>query len=191
MTFDRRLRTRMRRLANEVDPEVEARLERTIRSSRRRNRIRTGGLLALETTLALTVLAVFVVLSVGPHPSVGASPSPVPLRGTWTTTVASTDRAITTNGMNGQWTIVFTAAGVLDVTPPASYLGPRNGYPFQVSGDTFRTDLLSADVCSGLPPGSYRWVIEAERLRFATTNDACAGRAALLTASPWTLATGQ
>jgi hypothetical protein len=167
----------MRRLAEEVDPDVEARLERTLRSSHRRNRIRTGAMLALETTLALAVLAGFVVLNLHPHPSVGASPSP--------------DRSITTHGMNGQWTIVFTEGGVLDVTPPASYLGPRNGYPFQVNGDTFRTDLLSADVCSGLPPGSYRWVIEAERLRFATINDACAGRAALLTASPWTLATGQ
>jgi hypothetical protein len=181
----------MQRLANEVDPDVEARLGRTLRSSRRRNRIRTGGVLVLETTLAFAVLVGFVVLNLHPHPSVGASPSPVPLRGTWTTTVASTDRSVTTNGMNGQWTIVFTEGGVLDVTPPASYLGPRNGYPFQANGDTFRTDLLSADVCSGLPPGLYRWVIEADRLMFTTIGDPCAGRAALLTASPWTLATGQ
>jgi len=181
----------MRRLADEVDPDVEARLERTLRSSRRRNRIRTGAMYAFETTLVLAVLAGAVVLSVHPHPSVGASPSPDVLRGTWTTTVALTDRSITTNGMNGQWTIAFTETGVLDVTPPASYLGPRTGYPFQVSGDNFRTDLLSADVCSGLAPGSYRWVIQADGLRFATINDACAGRAALLTSSLWTTATGQ
>jgi hypothetical protein len=188
--FERRLRTRMQRLAQEVDPDVEARLERTLRSSQRRHRIRTVGVLAFETTLALAILAGVVVLSARSDPSVGASPSPVPLRGTWTTTVASVDRSITTSGMNGQWTIAFTETGILDVTPPASYLGPRTGYPFQVSGDTFRTDLLSADVCSGLLPGSYRWVIDADGLRFATINDACAGRAALLT-SPWTSATGQ
>jgi len=148
-------------------------------------------MLALETTLALAVLTGVLVLSGHSNLNVGASPSPIPLRGTWTTTVASADRSITTNGMNGQWTIAFTEAGILDVTPPASYVGPRNGYPFQVSGDTLRTDLLSADVCSGLPPGSYRWVIEADGLRFATISDSCAGRAVLLTSSPWTSATGR
>jgi hypothetical protein len=191
MSFEPRLRSRMQRLAEEIDPDVEARLERTLRSAHGRRRIRAGGMLALETTLALAVLVGVVALSVHPNFNVGASPSPIPLRGTWMTTVASADRSITTNGMNGQWIIVFTEAGVLDVTPPASYLGPRNGYPFQVSGDTLRTDLLSADVCSGLSPGSYRWVIEAGTLRFVTINDACAGRAALLTSSPWTSATGQ
>src|SRR2546422_223683 len=98
----------MRRLADEGDPDVAARPERTLRSAQRRRRIRAGGVLP---------------------------PQPMP------------------------------------------------ALP--------RTDLRGADVCSGLPPGSYRWVIDAEGLRFATIDDACTGRAALLTSSPWSPATGQ
>ena len=192
MSIDPDLGSRLRRLANEVDPDVEDRFVRTVRSADRRIRIRRTGTIIFETTAVLALVGILVLRSdlgpVGGEPSASA---PTPCPGAWTTTLASSETSVVSNGLNGVWVIGFPASGVLDVTPPSTYIGPSSGYAFQVTGDSVRTDLLGADVCSSLPPGTYRYQQEAGVLTLIAVDDPCTGRVALLTSSPWAPANGE
>lgn len=192
MTLDPHLSSRLKRLGDDLEPDVEGRFEDVVRTAHRRTQARRAGTAILETAAVIAVVAVLLVRG-GPSPN-GGQPSPsnqVPLAGAWTTTLASSDVSVVTNRLNGTWVIAFPASGVLEVTPPVSYLGPSSGYSFQVSGDTIRTDLLGADVCSSLAPGTYRYLAGAGAVTFRLVDDACAARVALLTTSPWQPASRQ
>ena len=186
MPVDPSLGRRLRRLASEVDPDVEGRFTRTIRSADRRTRLRRAGTIILETTAVLALVGV--VLFRNEIGLVGGEPTATPttvLTGSWTTTLASSEPSVVSNGLNGVWVIGFPASGVLDIRPPVTYLGPSSGYTFRVTGDSLRTDLLGADVCSSIPPGAYRYQQGAGVLTLIAVDDQCTGRVALLTSSPW------
>ncbi|MEP7159335.1 MAG: hypothetical protein ABI797_07890 [Chloroflexota bacterium] len=121
-------------------------------------------------------------------PQVGANPSPTPtapLTGTYATTLVSTDVAVTSNRMPGDWTIQFGSSGILTVTTPPGFTGTYSGYSFVVAGSQFTTDLFGQDVCSTLLPGTYRWSLSSDRLTFTVVDDSCPGRVALLTSGVW------
>jgi len=187
----------MQRLAQDLDPDVEGRLEATLRNARRAGRRRQ-----IRAAFAFATVILAVVL-VGPPlidalrdagPGVGASPSPPPtisLRGTFATTLVSTDVAVTSNRMSGDWTIQVGSSGILTVTPPSGFTGTHSGYRFDVIGTQLRTDLFAEDVCSTLLPGTYQWSLSGGRLSFTVVDDSCPGRVALLTSAAWTAITGK
>jgi hypothetical protein len=194
--LDRRLRDGMQRLAADLDPDVEGRLEATLRNARRAGRRRQFRAAFAFATVILAVVLVgpplIDALRVGPQP--GASPSPAPavtLRGTYATTLVSNDVAVTSNRMSGDWTIQVGSSGILTVTPPSGFTGTHSGYRFDVIGTQLRTDLFAEDVCSTLLPGTYQWSLSGGRLSFTVVDDSCPGRVALLTSAAWTAITGK
>ena len=192
MSIDPELRSRLNRLASEVDPDVEGRFTQTIRSADRRTRIRRAGTMLFETTAVLALVGILVFRSdIGRF---GGDPSPshsTGLSGSWTMNLESSEASVVSNGLNGVWVIGFPASGVLDVTPPETYIGASSGYSFQVTGDSLRTNLLGADVCSSIPPGTYRYQQGAGVLTLIAVDDPCTGRVALLTSSPWARVNGE
>lgn len=197
MPLERRLREGMQRMAADLEPDVEGRLEATLRDARRagkRQQLRAG--LAFATVILAVVLVgppLFEALRNGER-GVGASPSPTPtvsLIGTYATTLVSTDVAVTSNRMSGDWTIAFGSSEILTVTPPADFTGTYSGYSFNVADSQFTTDLFGEDVCSTLLPGTYRWTLIGDRLTFMVVDDSCPGRVALLASAAWNAITAK
>jgi hypothetical protein len=197
MPLDRRLRDGMQHMAQDLDPDIEGRLEATLRDARRAGQRRQ---LRAVLAFATVILAVVVV---GPPlidalqnagPGVGASPSPTPtisLAGTFATTLVSTDVAVTSNRMAGEWSIQFGSSGILTVTTPPGFTGTQSGYAFQMTGSQLSTDLFGEDVCSTLLPGTYQWSLTSGRLTFTVVDDSCPGRVALFTSATWTAITAK
>lgn len=191
MPLDRRLREDLDRLASAIEPDVESHLQTSLSRARTRSRRHgaTSALVFAAVVLGIVVIGPAVLEALRNGPSlVGTDSSPAvlePLRGRYAATVASDDAAVQEHAMNGDWTIEFGDEGILGVTAPAAFSGTRTGYSFEVTGDRLRTDLFSADVCTGLLPGSYRWQLVDATLTLAVVEDACPGRVALLSEGPW------
>jgi hypothetical protein len=172
-------------------PDVTGRLEATLRNGRRRSqrrKVRAGLAFATVTLAVVLVGPPFIDALRNRERGVGASPSPtqtVSLSGTYATTLVSTDVAVTSNRMAGDWTIGFGSSGILTVTAPPDFTGTYSGYSFDVSGSQFTTDLFGEDVCSTLLPGTYRWSLSGGRLAFTVVDDSCPGRVAVLTSAAW------
>lgn len=197
MPLDRRMREGMRRMAADLEPDVDGRLEATLRGARRaatRQQLRDAlGFAAVILAVVLVGPPLIEALRSGSL-GVGASPSPTPgaaLTGTYATTLVSTDVAVTSNRMAGDWTIGFGSSGILTVAPPPGFTGTYSGYSFDVAGSQFRTVLFGEDVCSTLLPGTYQWSISSDRLTFIVVDDSCPGRVALLTSAAWNAVSGR
>jgi hypothetical protein len=196
MPLDRRLRDGMQRLAQDLDPDVEGRLEATLRNARRAGRRRQFRAAFAFATVILAVVLVGPPLidALRAGPGVGASPSPPPtisLGGTFTTTLVSTEVAVTSNRMSGDWTLQFGSNGIMTVTTPSAYTGTHSGYTFHVTGSQFSTDLFGEDVCRRLPPGTYQLSLTGGQLAFTVVDDSCPGRVALLTSAAWRAVTAK
>ena len=197
MSLERRMREGMARMAADLEPDIEERLEATLRNARRADTRRQLRDAVASATVILVLLLVglpFINALRDRSQGVGATPSPtatVPLTGTYATTLVSTDVAVTSNRMAGDWTIGFESSGILTVTAPPGFTGTTSGYSFVVAGPQFRTVLFGEDVCSTLLPGTYRWSITSDRLTFTVVDDSCPGRVAVLTSAAWTAVTGR
>jgi len=197
MPLDRRIREGMRRMAADFEPDTEVRLEATLRGARRadtRRQLRDAVAAAAVILVVLLVGVPFIGALRDRSLGVGATPSPtapVALTGTYATTLVSTDGAVTSNRMTGDWTIGFGPNGILTVAPPPGFTGTTSGYSYVVAGSQFRTVLFGEDVCSTLLPGTYQWSITSDRLTFVVVDDACPGRVALLTSAAWSAVTGR
>jgi hypothetical protein len=191
MRLERRMREEMRRMAADLEPDIEERLEATLRGARRADTRRQLRDALASATVVLVVLLVgvpFIGALRDRSLGVGATRSPtvpLPLAGTYATTLVSTDVAVTSNRMSGDWTIRFGSDRILTVTVPTGFTGTFSGYSFEVVGSQFRTDLFGEDLCSTLLPGSYQWSLSSDRLTFAVVDDSCSGRVALLTTGAW------
>ena len=196
MSLDRRLRDDLDRLAARVQPDVEARLLASVHEARQRTRRRGAAVVLASAAVILGAAIVGPAIweaVLDPRQGVGSDGSPAPeegLSGRYSTLIASDDAEMLENQMNGAWTIEFEDDGILGVEAPSEFAGTRTGYSFELSADQFRTDLFSADVCSGLVPGTYRWELVGDVVTFTIVEDACTGRAALLTTEAWRAATG-
>ena len=187
MPLDRRLREGLDQLAHGIEPDVEDRLEATLRQAGRRNLVQRS----LPTLVATAALVMVVI--VGPmtlnmwRGGGGDDPSPptLALVGAFRVSVGSGDAAANESNLSGSWTIEFTASGFLIVRAPAGFTGTRTGYAYQIAGDELQTDLFGSDVCSSLLPGRYRWERTANTLTFFTIDEQCPGRAALFTGGTW------
>ena len=197
MPLEGRIREEMRRMAADLEPDIEERLAATLRGARRADTRRQLRDALASATVILVVLVVgvpFIGALRDRSLGVGATPSPtvpVQLAGTYATTLVSTDVAVISNRMAGAWTIGFGSNGILAVAPPPGFTGTSSGYSFNVAGSQFRTVLFGEDVCSTRLPGTYRWSISGDRLTFVVVDDSCPGRVALLTSTAWTAVTGR
>ena len=197
MPLERRMREGMRRMAADLEPDIEERLEETLRGARRADTRRELRDAFASATVILVVLLVglpFIGALRDRSVGVGATPSPtatVSLTGTYATTLVSSDVAVTSRRMAGDWTIGFGANGILTVAPPPDFTGITSGYSFVVAGSQFRTVLFGEDVCSTILPGTYQWSISSDRLTFTVVDDSCPGRVALLTSAAWNAVTGR
>ena len=181
MTSERRLRWRLRRLAADVDPDVEERMQRSVAAAGLGRRPRNVAALVLQTA-AVAAFAIVVLVQIASRPTGPAANGSAVLGGAWTTSIASADPG---TGITGTWTIQFPSTGVLEVTPPSGFTSPYSGYSFRQTGDELRTDLLGESLCSGLAPGTYRLDRTTDSLRFVVVNDACPARIELLTSTTW------
>ncbi len=194
MSLDRRVRDELEALASSIQPDVEANLQASLRRASSRSRRRGAAMVLAFAAVVVTVVVI------GPgmlqafrsnpiQPGGVASPAIERLSGPYTVTVASDDAEILRQAMNGEWTVEFGDDGILGIAAPADFTGTRTGYSFEITGDQLRTDLFSADVCTGLIPGVYAWELTDGVLTLTVLEDACAGRTALLTAE-WRSTTG-
>jgi hypothetical protein len=193
MSLDRRMRDGLDRLAAEIEPDVEGRLQATLERARRPQ------LVSFAMPLAATAVVIVLVALVAPPivdrvregfgASIGATPSPssptATLVGAYAASVAPGDPAVDEHNLSGEWTIAFETTGVLSVMAPTGFAGTRTGYVYEVTGDQLVTDLFGSDVCTTLLPGTYRWELAGDSLTFAVVDDPCAGRAALLAGQEW------
>lgn len=196
MSLDRRLRDNLDRIAAQIEPDVEARLRASMHTAQQRSRRRRA---AAVVAFAVVVLGIVFIGPAawetlrGPGLGVGSGGSPAPeegLSGRYSTIIASDDAEVLERQMSGDWTIEFGDDGILGVEAPSQFAGTRTGYSFELSADQLRTDLFSADVCSGLVPGTYRWELLGDVVTFTVLEDSCTGRAALLTTEAWRAVTG-
>ena len=131
MTSERRLRWRLRRLAADVDPDVEARMQRSVAAAGLGRRPRNVAALVLQTA-AVAAFAIVVLVQIASRPTGPAANGSAVLGGAWTTSIASADPG---TGITGAWTIQFPSTGVLEVTPPSGFTSPYSGYSFRQTGD--------------------------------------------------------
>lgn len=185
MPLDDRLRDGLTRNADAFEPDIETALARVTRP--RPARVVVRGVL-----IAAAIIGLVIALAAVKRPDEQTGPADVPsisagqLAGQYETTVTATVSGAPYD-ISGRWEIRFDPAGILDVRPPASYAGVVSAQLFQTTGAELRTDVFGADLCSGLPLGTYRWERQDLTLRFTSIDEACAARAAILTSQPWTV----
>jgi hypothetical protein len=197
------MRGSLRRVADDVVPDVERRLSSTLdRAERRRERMPVA--LIATATLVLVILVAMPQLSGRPGevaPSVGdtgvhpgtTAPAVSPdtsrfdaVAGTWRVDLDAGDPGVTELGLAGTWVMTLRGTGAVDLLAPATFAGSRaSGHAFSLDGSTFRTDLYYNDYCDTV--GSYSWRRSEAGLVFEPVADACAIRIALLGARPWSL----
>ena len=191
MPLDDRLRTAFDRAASAVEPDTEARLERTLG---RRNR--GGQNSGLENLLAATVVVAALVVGVrllgidtigpGTPPETSSPGSGAAIVGSYQVTLLPSDPGVVVDGVSfaGTWTLALRDTGVLEIEAPPTFEGSRaQGHTFSLDGSTFRTDLYFNDYCSSL--GTYGWTRSDGNLRLDVMADGCAVRRTLLATRPW------
>ena len=193
MPLDERLRETFQRASSAIEPDVELRLDATLRQGVRPRR-ETGFAGVLAAAAAVVVLVVVVRLAGGVLPQPGAPTSPLSstlnpneaIAGRYTVTLLASDAGVTTGdlGLAGTWSMTLLPNGELGLAAPAEFEGSRaEGHTFSLDGSTFRTDLYFNDYCSSL--GTYRWILSDGELRLDVEAEDCAMRETLLSTRPW------
>lgn len=202
MSLDDRLRRRLHRVAEGIDPDVETHLARAVSRAERRGQASVGSLLlvaALAVGLIFVLRGAFGGPNTGPGglpstsaaPSVSASPSGFSyeqIAGAYTTTLGESDPVVRDEGMSGIWSMELRPDGTQLISPPATFRdGSRqlSGIAFSVVDSTFRTNAF-VELCTSV--GTYRWALSGDRLTFTPIDDECPIRLALMSSQPWAVA---
>jgi hypothetical protein len=200
VSLDRRLRSELDRDAGRIVTDLERNLGAVEARARRRSSIGSSALLA---TAAVIVLAIVVRLG-SSVPSGGASPSPTmatpspttmaaspspsfaAIAGTYTVSLDASNAAVAANHLAGSWTMRLVVDGEIFLSPPASFgsgTSSLSGLAFTLAADRFRSNIFYNDFCSSI--GTYTWSLSGGHLVFASVDDTCAIRRALLSTAPW------
>jgi hypothetical protein len=113
----------------------------------------------------------------------GAPAQPLdPAPGRYTTTLAPRDAPL---GLSGAWGLSLDADGRY-TTSHVGVVVVEGRYTLQPDRLVF-ADERGARACQGATaePGSYSWTLDAGQLVLAPIEDACPGRAAVLSSQPW------
>jgi hypothetical protein len=191
MSVERRLREGLVRNAEAFDPQVERRLATLASRHRRRRRLRwAAAVVAAAAALATGALVAPGLLGERSHteqvevglPTVSASPGQL-LTGSYRTTVPAATGVVTSASLAGRWALTLRADGTMTIRAPAAYTGVLSGALFSSTSTGFRSNVFDQDLCSGLGVASYRWTRSGSALRFAVSDDTCAGRVAVFTST--------
>jgi hypothetical protein len=196
MPLDQRMRETFERTAAAHEPDVELRLDATLRNGIRPQR-QTGFGSLLAAAAGVVVLVVVVRLAGGqlfgpgaPTSSPGASPAANDaIAGRYTVTLLASDPGITTGDLDltGIWSMTLLPSGAMELAAPPDFAGSRaEGHAYSLEGASFRTDLWFNDYCSTV--GSYTWTASSDTLLLAVADDGCQLRATLLATRAWDLA---
>ena len=196
MPLDERLRETFERTAAAHEPDVELRLDATLRHGLRPQR-QTGFGSLLAAAAGVVILVVVVRLAGGqlfdpgtPTSSPGSSPTVNDaVAGRYTLTLLASDPGVTTGdvGLTGTWSMTLLSSGEMELAPPPEFEGSRaEGHAYSLDGASFRTDLWFNDYCSTV--GTYTWSVEPETLLLVVADDGCQLRATLLATRAWDLA---
>jgi len=190
MAIDDRLRDGLRRTMSEIDADAE----RHLGDARRRGR----RLLVIRRAVAAVAVAAAVAIVAVAGPGVldivrdqrhrpAAPPSLVPISGTYTTTIRTSDTTGDTDaGAVGTWLLTLDGNGTLDLASLTNGDVGRSITQYQVSGGEFITTALTGSTCSGT--GRYAWSRIGSSLTFAVVSDPCPLRVAIFSSRPWTSA---
>lgn len=183
MEPDERLRARMARLEERVEPDVDRQFATVVERADRGRRRSTAGRAIRD--LAITAAVVIIAFTAFAVRGTGPAAKPLALGSVpWTTTLSAGDAAVAREGLAGTWTVQFEASGDVTLTAPPAYLAPTTGYRFQANGGRVAIGLF-VERCSADGAGIYQVAIDADVLRFTAVDDPCAHRATLLTSEPW------
>ena len=122
-----------------------------------------------------------------PEPPLTSDPAPA-VAGAYVVDVA--DAAWSRNErMVGRWIVELTPDGTMEILPPDSFLGGRDGISYQINGDRLRTNAFVNSLCDATATtsqvGTYRWTLTATTLRITAINDSCHTRRMFFTAPVW------
>jgi hypothetical protein len=205
MPLDDRLRDALRSEASTVAPDLERRLDAVVRSRDRRRPTRAFQLAAA----AVGVLLLAVVVRSGPVDPIaglrsllsssveeapGSTPAPTStaetIVGSYVVRIASSDPAVASLGMAGQWELALASDSTITIVAPDGFATrsgePLSGYIYAIRDDELHTNLFARHLgrsCVG--SGAYRWHLDAGQLALERIDDPCAARDALLTSTPW------
>ena len=193
MPLDQRLRETFERTATAHEPDVELRLDATLRRGIRPQRqTGFGGLLAAAAGVVVLVVVVRLVGGQlfgqgGPTSSPGSSPiANDVVAGTYTVTLLTTDPGVTTGDIDltGTWSMTLLSSGEIELAPPPEFEGSRaEGHAYSLDGAAFRTDLWLNDYSSVV--GTYTWTAAPDTLLLAVADDGCQLRTTLLATRAW------
>jgi hypothetical protein len=200
VSLDRRLRRELERDAERIVADIERNLGAVEARARRRSSIGSPALVAAAAVIALAIIVR--IGSSGPSSganptSVTPSPSPslvVPssnpsfeaIAGTYTVILDGSNAAVSSYHLAGSWTMRLVADGEIFLSPPVSFgsgTSSLSGLAFTLAADRFRSNIFYNDFCSSI--GTYTWSLAGGHLAFASVDDTCPIREALLSTTPW------
>jgi hypothetical protein len=196
MSLDSRLRSGLRGAAEDVRPDVDARLRGAIHTGRRRRRLRqAGGVAALIAVVAVAVVSVPALFRAIERPRPAASPgvsspadAPIPaeLVGVYRRLIpASAAQGLP--ALAGTYELTLGADGILTLRTSRAFdqaYGDAEGQRYRIEGDLIVSGAFF-DHCG--ESFAYLWSVQGDRLRLSTTaEEPCRFRRILFTGGPWT-----
>jgi hypothetical protein len=182
MSVDDRVRMGLTANAAQLrDPDIEARLEMTLRRHRRREVGRWAAVVAVAAALCAAV-ALTQLRDPEPPPVPADTTRTQPLLGRYAGLVAPLPGP---PNVSGRWVLSFGETGQLTVTAPPRYTGDTLGSQGKVEDHRIETTLFTKDLCPGQPAGSYTVQPRGDNVTIAVLDDPCTARTTILTRTRW------
>jgi hypothetical protein len=183
------LRDRLERESARVDLAPDL-LDRVFEGRRRREMRRR---VAAGVTAGALSLAVFVWLAVGLTGNAperpAARPTPLPVAGTYRTTLDASDPVVADLDLAGTYALTLRPNGVIRLETPPGFeetYESASGDAYRVAGNVVTIGSFTSFSCPGTV-GTYRAELTATELRLTPIDEPCAFRAAIFGSRPWTM----
>lgn len=184
------LRNQLEREGERVDLASDA-LDRVYAGHRRkevRRRV-AAGLTAGGLTIAVILWLAGSLIGSETPPRPAAMPSPVPIAGTYRTTLPGTDPQVAELGVAGTYTLTLTPNGVIQLETPSGFgeaYESASGDAYRVTGNIVTIGSFTTFSCPGTV-GTYRIELTASELRFTPIDEPCALRETIFGSRPWNI----
>jgi hypothetical protein len=188
MSIDSRLREGLQRSMSAIHTDAEVHLEDARRRGRRRVVVRRA-VVAVAVAATVLILAVaapgLLDLVRDQRHRPARIPSPLPISGTYTTTISTNDTTgHADTGSVGTWLLTLEPDGTLDLASLTNGDFGRSITQYQTTRSEFLTTALAGSDCSGV--GRYTWSRSGSILVFKVVSDPCPLRVAIFSSHLWT-----